>query len=511
MNVFLRVDSSLSIGSGHVIRCLNLAKALEKQSLQCIFVTKSHRGNIIKKIKKDGFQTKIIDSDPEFDSYTRDEKAWLNGSQEDDARDFIALVMQECDAPAIIIVDHYSLDSEWENLVKKSFPETRLVVIDDLCNRPHRCDLLIDQTFQREVAEYTSLNESQGTILTGTKFALLSPTFSGLRELSITRKAQLNLPKTLLLTMGGVDAHNITGKVLSSLEECSFNYIDKITVILGAACPHQHAIHALAGKLKYKIEVLTNVTNMAELMYKHDFAIGAMGGTTWERCVMALPAINVAIADNQLTIASNLESVGAIVMHADEIDKVTINTALNALTIGYHDQRVLAMSICDGQGLTRVIQEIIFLPAKDGKNVSLRKATVDDIEFVYQLQCEPKTREFARNPNVPIFEEHINWMKRKLSDDSSYFYIIEHHSSCGVLRLDPVVHKYAEFEISIFLTTDAHGKGIASAAIKRATMQHCDVNLLATVLPENRASHQLFERLGFVKLSSSEYISEKKQ
>jgi UDP-2,4-diacetamido-2,4,6-trideoxy-beta-L-altropyranose hydrolase len=510
MNVFLRTDSSLSIGSGHIIRCLNLAKALKKTGAQCLFISKDHRGNILEKIREENFPLKVITVPETSNHYIRDEKSWLNGSQTDDAEQFIALVTESGIAPDIVIVDHYSLDHEWEARVKARFPAARLVIIDDLCNRPHCSDLLIDQTFQRSADEYALLNNNNGKILAGTKYALINPDFSKLRNQSIARKDHLILPKKLMLTMGGVDAHNVTGKILGFLEQLDFKNIEKITAILGAACPHNAEIKRLAEQSKYEIEVLMNVSNMAELMLEHDFAIGAMGGTTWERCVMGLPAVNVAIADNQNTIAKNLAEAGAVVLSADKLDCSLMNNALNHMISHYHDQRILAMSICDGQGLSRNIQEIVIIPAKDGTNVTLRQATIDDIDFVFQLQCEPKTRQFARNPDVPAYEGHVEWMLRRLKAVDSFFYIIEHNDSCGVIRLDPLEHSLAQYEISIFLTSACHGQGIASAAIKRTLMLHKNATILATVLPENNASQQLFKRLGFLKLSPSEYISEKK-
>lgn len=511
MKVILRVDSSLSIGSGHIIRCLNLATALRKAGAKCCFVSKEHHGNVIDKIEQSGFQVIVTSTSNQSDDYIRDEKSWLNGIQSEDAEEFIILLKRHYTNPDIVIVDHYSLDHEWERIVKNHFSTTRLIAIDDLCNRPHFCDLLIDQTFRRDPYDYHGLNTNNAVILAGTEYALLDPKFSSLRKQSRIRKEAILEPKTLMVTMGGVDAFNVAGQVLEYLEVGIFNQVEKITIILGSACPHDAAIRSQASKSKYKVDVLTNVTNMAELMLEHDFAIGAMGGTTWERCVMALPAVNIAIADNQKTIAKNLSEVGAIVLSADSFNENDLITSLKKLMTYYHDQRLLAMDICDGQGLFRVVQEIMLVPAKDGVNITLRKATVEDIDFVYLLQCQPETRRYARNPDVPSYQQHTSWMQRKLDDDRVSFYIIEHDASCGVLRLEPVEHPNADVEISIFLTVDCHGKGIASAAIKRALMLNDDVNILATVLPENHASHQLFGRIGFAKVSSSEYISEKKK
>ncbi|HHK8877648.1 UDP-2,4-diacetamido-2,4,6-trideoxy-beta-L-altropyranose hydrolase [Escherichia coli] len=507
MKVFLRVDSSLSIGSGHIIRCLNLAIALRNVGAECIFISKKHRGNILFKIEQAEFLYQVIPTPEEYDIYVSEEKYWLNGSQNDDALQFSLLIKKQCENPDIIIVDHYSLDYEWELIIKRNFPKAKLIVIDDLCNRPHCCDLLIDQTYLRHEKEYTCLNIWGGKILTGPKYALLDPVFSKLREQSINRKTQLEFPQRLMITMGGVDVNNITGKVLRYIENKNLKSIEKITVILGSACPHREEIEALVADSKYPINILTNVENMAELMLEHDFAIGAMGGTTWERCVMALPAVNIAIANNQSTIATNFSKAGAIVLHSDNFTKNDFYNAFNRLITDYHQQRDLVMSICDGQGLIRDIQEIIPCFSTDGINVTLRFATLDDINFVYQLQCEPQTRKFARNPNIPSYDSHTEWMRRKLVEQNSFFYIIEHIGACGVLRLDPIEHELAQYEISIFLTTASMGKGIAKAAIRRATMLHKDTVILATVLYENFASHRLFEQIGFNKISSCEYIN----
>lgn len=509
MNVCLRVDSSFSIGSGHIMRCLSLAKSLNKLGAQCTFISKKHSGNIIEKIGQSGFDFKVIAAPVQSNDYVIDEKLWLGGNQLDDAKEFVSLINEDIKKPDIIVVDHYSLDEEWEEIVKQYFPSARLVVIDDLCNRKHRCDLLIDQTYKRKAEEYALLTENNCKVLAGTQHALINPLFQKLRKQSINKKSLLDKPRTLMITMGGVDAQNVTGTILDYLELADFTNFTKITVILGIACPHASKIRLQAQKSKYYIDVLSNVTNMAELMLEHDCSIGAMGGTTWERCSMAQPAVNIAIANNQRTIVQNLLNEGAIVLDANNFSQTELCTAVENLIMNYQEQRILAMNICDGLGIMRDVQEIIPLPAKDSHNVTLRLATEDDIDFVYQLQCEPQTRRFARNPEIPEYVNHVSWMKDRLSNVESVFYIIEHDGPCGVLRLDPIQHISATHEISILLTTSKHGKGIATAAIKRALMLHTDFSVLEPVLPEDYTSHKLFNSIGFKKISSSEYISER--
>lgn len=508
MNIFLRVDSSLSIGTGHVVRCLNLANALRNTGAKCHFISKQHTGNVIPKIHCHGFSVSIIPGAPEPENYIVDEKSWLNATQAQDASDFISLVEQASVKPDVIIVDHYSIDYEWEYSVKKQYPLVRLVVIDDLCNRPHYADVIIDQTFKRTPEEYGALNKANGQIFSGTSYALINPAFVALSAKSIKRKKALQDPKSVLITMGGVDAQNVTEMILTWLNENEIIFFEKITIVMGRASPHQSAVREAAKHARLPVEVLVDVDTMPELMLEHDLAIGALGGTTWERCVMGLPAVNIAIADNQMTIAESLRSSGAIVLYANSLQPQTFTSALIDLITHYKEHMLLAMDICDGHGISRVVQNILPQPAREGKNVMLRPATKSDIDFVYKLQCEPQTRKFARTPEIPAYDEHVAWMKRKLNDERVKFYIIECEIPCGVLRLDPIQHSGADFEISIFMTEKSQGKGIASAAIKRAMMLNNDVKMLATVLAENTASHLLFQRLGFTKISNSEYLSE---
>ena len=138
MKVVFRVDASLSIGSGHVYRCLNLADALKKNGFECIFLTKKHAGNLIQYIKTRQFQVYVISTDSNvIGTYIENEKEWLGGSQKEDAEKTYEIVRKNKFTPNVFIVDHYSLDFEWEKLIKWKFPKVKIVAIDDLCNREH--------------------------------------------------------------------------------------------------------------------------------------------------------------------------------------------------------------------------------------------------------------------------------------------------------------------------------------------------------------------------------------
>ncbi|WP_222115807.1 hypothetical protein [Chromobacterium vaccinii] len=64
-------------------------------------------------------------------------------------------------------------------------------------------------------------------------------------------------------------------------------------------------------QLRYKATVLVGVSNMAELIADHDLAIGAAGGSAWERCCLGLPCLLFIQAENQRQGTEALQAAGA--------------------------------------------------------------------------------------------------------------------------------------------------------------------------------------------------------
>jgi spore coat polysaccharide biosynthesis predicted glycosyltransferase SpsG len=152
-------------------------------------------------------------------------------------------------------------------------------------------------------------------VLTGPRYALLRPEFAALREYSLNRRANLQNPqiKNLLITMGGVDLPNATGQVLEILKTCPLPDDCRITVVMGTTAPALAQVRQLAAQMPWPTTVLVNVMDMAQHMADSDLAIGAAGGTSWERCSLGLPTLMVVLADNQRNIAAALDNAGAAV------------------------------------------------------------------------------------------------------------------------------------------------------------------------------------------------------
>jgi spore coat polysaccharide biosynthesis predicted glycosyltransferase SpsG len=156
--------------------------------------------------------------------------------------------------------------------------------------------------------------------------------------------------------MGGVDVDNVTGEVLKELKTCNLPSDMSIIVVMGGAAPHVENVRAVASTLPYKVEVKVDVDNMAEIMANADMAIGAAGATTWERCCLGLPTIQIVIAENQNTIAKSLVKKDAIKLLQDrkELSKMVSNA-----TSWMKDVSDITRQISDGQGLMRVASVII--------------------------------------------------------------------------------------------------------------------------------------------------------
>jgi UDP-2,4-diacetamido-2,4,6-trideoxy-beta-L-altropyranose hydrolase len=369
MKVAFRVDASLQIGTGHVMRCLTLADALAAQGAECLFICRDHQGNLIEQIRNKGYSTHGLPVlDPVDASLlgiktTRDEISlahshWLGATQVEDAA-ACTVILAEVNYDWLI-VDHYALDSRWEAALKQHY--RKLMVIDDLADRSHLCEVLLDQTFGRDAGDYQPWVPAGSTLLCGSRYALLRPEFARLRSYSLQRRTNPQL-RQLLITMGGVDKENATGQVLDALNACALPDDCHITVVMGGTSPWLDHVRQQAEQMPWPTEVLVGVSNMGQLMGDSDLAIGAAGATSWERCCLGLPTVMLALAENQLEIARGLQQVGAVqVLH----DPLQIHESLPDLLRPLLSSTELlsvmsqaAAAIADGNGAATVIQHLV--------------------------------------------------------------------------------------------------------------------------------------------------------
>lgn len=359
--IFFRSDASSIIGTGHVMRCLTLAKALRKHGTKCKFICRNHKGNLIKIIKKEGFEVKSISNlkrskiNRKFNKSGLTHARWLGASWQEDANDTIKAIGKE--KIDWLIVDHYAIDKKWEEKLR---PYTKkIMVIDDLADRNHDCDLLLDQNLVVNFnTRYDNLLSKKCNFLLGPRYALLQSEYAKLRELA---KPKIRKVQRILVFFGGSDRYNLTRLTLSTFLKLNRTDI-VLDVVLDLQSKYSKKILSLA-KYNSNITLHKTLPSLAPLMLKADLSIGAGGSTTWERCCLGLPSIIIVSGMNQEKIAEAMKSAEAAFVFKPNVKlQNNIRQALLFLlkeSDVYLKMSKKAFSICDGKGINRVIKKLI--------------------------------------------------------------------------------------------------------------------------------------------------------
>lgn len=361
MRVVFRVDASTQIGSGHTMRCLTLADALRKSGAQCHFICREHSGHLLGVIRQNGFAVTVLPLESPlagklfFSEHLGGpaHASWLGCDWQSDAEQSVAILAAL--QPDWLVVDHYGLDLRWEAALRPHCG--RLMVIDDLADRPHECDLLLDQNLGRQREHYAHLVPPHCKVMAGPRYALLRPEFAALRAYSLRRR-QKSAVRHVLVTMGGVDQPNATCQVLRALKGCGLPDNCRISVVMGQQAQWLQQVQEEAQSMPRPTEVLVNISDMAQRMADSDFAIGAAGSTSWERCCLGLPTLMVVLADNQRAIAEAIQGAGAAktmstACIAPIVSEVFSGVVANGRTL--QEMSCAAASIVDGLGAVRIV------------------------------------------------------------------------------------------------------------------------------------------------------------
>lgn len=340
MRVVCRADASHFLGAGHVMRLLTLAGMIRDHEGDALFLCRDHPGHLANLVQDQGFECLLWDRTT--DNILGGDVVQDAVSTKDAAYNFGA---------THVFVDHYGADALWESEQTLS-----VLAIEDLFNRPHACDILLNQNLGATVADYADLVPAQTTCLIGPEYALLRPEFAQLRPAALARQ-NAEVVREILITMGGTDQPNATGWVLDSFSQMDLCPDLHLTIVMGSTAPHLAMIKAKAATLPCRTTVLAGTSDMGALMLQADFAIGAAGSTSWERCALGLASIIVILADNQREIANALDKSGAAI--ALEMGMgATFKEALNKML---HDAGLRskmaskAAQLTDGQGVHRVV------------------------------------------------------------------------------------------------------------------------------------------------------------
>jgi len=361
--ILIRCDASLSIGSGHVMRCRTLARELQSRGAEVLFLCRRQAGDLIALLEQE-FAVFPLPELPLLDGEGlggRDRyRAWLGCSQEQDAVDCLqALGSAGIGDADWLVADHYGLDASWETLLlegQAGEAPPKLLVIDDLADRPHQADLLLDQNFFGQATEhrYEGLLLPHCRQLLGPHFALLGPEYALLYPL-VPARTEL---RRVLVFFGGVDPDNLTGLTLEALMDPALAHL-AVDVVLGHQSPHRQEVADLVAQRPYTT-LHGPLPSLAGLGARADLTIGAGGSTTWERICLGLPTIVLVTDDNQRPFTEALNNCGYVNCIDDisrlEPDKLK-STFLDAVRKNF--SRDFPCYSVDGRGSIRVASEML--------------------------------------------------------------------------------------------------------------------------------------------------------
>jgi len=514
MNIVFRTDSSIIMGSGHVIRCLTLAKELKNNGANIIFICRGHEGNLNKLISNKAFQVIELPEPENMEcSFNKKEgdnyEEWIGVSQKEDAEETIKYL--GTDQPDWIIVDHYGLDEVWEKTLRPHVG--KVMVIDDLANRRHDCDLLLDHNwFEDKNSRYIKLVPAGCTQLLGPEYVLLRPEFAEARNKLKLRNGVL---KRIYVFFGGSDPYNLTGMTLRALSEPKLSHL-VVDVVIGENNPHRDELKKLVLTRPHT-HLHIQVDNMASIMGQADLAVGSGGMNTWERICLGLPSVVIGFATNHKVQLNDLDKNGYI-NYLGDFKSVTqssiarqIHKMINDFS-DYNNQIDYLYKIVDSNGVKKTRLWVNGNLLK--QNWDVKSATYNDAALYWDWANDKEVRKNAINKKPISWEEHLTWFNKKIKDKNSLLYLIFcNDRPIGQVRFDDEGDfSRIDYSISRQYRSRKLGKRLLDLAIKEFR-KNSNQKILGEVLSSNIASAKTFESLGFsmeINRGNKIYIKEMK-
>jgi len=360
VNVFIRADSSVTIGTGHIMRCLALAKAVRLQGMTVHFVCREHSGAALDLIEVAGFalhRLPILGKEPLPAGY----EGWLGETWQQDAARTARVIRDGVGETDWLVVDHYGIDERWERAMRSV--AHRIFVIDDMVDRRHDCDLLLNQNLPSEKTSYQGLVPPYATVLLGPNYALLRDEF---RQARTQVSVRTGVVRRVVVFFGGSDPTNETEKAIEALRRLNPPGIE-VDVIVGASNPMKERIAALCADLPY-MHFHCQVDDMARILAEADLALGAAGVASWERLALGVPSLVTAVADNQIENMRQLDGLGVAVGLGVSRDVTEERLSLAIGNLLSSPAIVSAMSekalgLVDGEGASRVVDRLVEMAA----------------------------------------------------------------------------------------------------------------------------------------------------
>ncbi|MFG1497963.1 UDP-2,4-diacetamido-2,4,6-trideoxy-beta-L-altropyranose hydrolase [Saccharospirillum sp. HFRX-1] len=511
-----RVDASTTIGAGHWMRCLALADGLAQAGVEVVFVYRNTLDSCQSLAEQAGHRcVELAAASASTDTLPATDYAhshWLDGGERADAEACLNWLaepaVQAMGKPGWIIVDHYALASPWEQALAAIAP---ILVIDDLNDRPHQCRWLLDASADKTAEVYSDWIDAGCRLLLGPQYALLRPEFAQWREVSLARRHQpIDGPLKVLISLGGVDADNLTKAALSSLLPLADAL--SVEVIVGSSNPHITALRQWIAEHWPACQMHTQVNTMAQHLANADICIGAAGTSSWERCTLGVPTVLLLLAENQRHNARYLSDSGAAIALGQWSEQTAAQLTQALQTLLADTSRLQSLSDaaarqCDGLGVARVLQQLMPRPAAVAAATGrLREMTTEDLALVRQWRNHPQVRSAMYNQHQITPDEHQNWFAQAQADADRQLYIFEVEGRAqGFVQFQARPEDRAVW--GFYMAPEAPkglgrklGRCALQHAFERLEYQHLEAEVLVT----NDASLAFHRRLGFNAIAHKE-------
>ncbi|MDP5149893.1 UDP-2,4-diacetamido-2,4,6-trideoxy-beta-L-altropyranose hydrolase [Rheinheimera baltica] len=453
LNIVFRLDSSSVIGFGHLMRSLTLAAEFKQRGANCFFICRDLPGNNSSLVIRAGFELLRLPihhvATTEFGQSDIRHHAWLGTTWLNDINQCTPYFRKL--KPVLIVVDHYALGADWETRAK--FFCQRLAVIDDLADRRHECDFLLDYNLSVSQQDYSSRVEKHCLRLFGGKYVLLRQEFANWRSQSIARRKDNTLSR-ILVTFGATDSDNNSEQVLKVLNAVYLPALTRIDVVISSKAPWLASVRAYASTMAVETHLHTDISNMAELITAADLAIGSGGGSTYERLFLKLPSLLMPIADNQITPLQRMSQDGLFELF------YTFDELWQKL-MKYHTLPLPKVSASVLFGAPFVSALLL------AETVTLADVKPWDVRRNYHWLQQQSLRQQFVLAAKPERSNHIKYWRHLLAAPEQYvFSILSNRCHVGSLGVKNIDEQAKEAEIWIYLGhSDERNRGVGSKAL----------------------------------------------
>jgi UDP-2,4-diacetamido-2,4,6-trideoxy-beta-L-altropyranose hydrolase len=474
--LIIRADADLQMGTGHVMRCLAIAQAWMADGGNITFAMTTTAKPLEVQVTARGAGVTYLSAQP---------------ASADDAAATIALARRY--EATWVVVDGYHFDASYQRRLKDA--NLKVLVVDDYGHAGHyTADVILNHNGAAHEELYPG-RSPDSRLLLGPRYLLLRQEFARKR---LPSRETLPIACRLLVTLGGSDADNVTGKVLQALASIDSELLE-LVIVVGANNQYSKRLRDLTQTLRQQLTVVQQVTNMAPLMNWADFAIAAAGTTAWELAYMAVPTLLIPLAENQRAVAATLDRAGVALnlgWHAS-LTPGSITQAAETLMVASERRRQMSecgRNLVDGHGADRVVARL--------KNDALWLRTVqaEDCRLLWEWANDPYVRAVSFASDAIAWESHQAWFRARLKDPHCVFYLALDHEDTpqAQVRYDC---EGDQAMVSISVDQRGRGKGHGTIALRQSShrlfVSTPVTTIHAYIKTSNVASIRAFEKAGY--------------